>query len=110
MRIVCQGELMTVGTSANLLADLNGDYKRTDRFKCDYRREKARQLGRTLDALLVDIVTMLAANGAPPDRLSTTRSPASEPITATAMVGRPRTYLLKAGRCNDGACEAKLAH
>jgi mRNA-degrading endonuclease YafQ of YafQ-DinJ toxin-antitoxin module len=36
--------------------------KYTSRFKRDYRREKSGQLGKKLGTLLMDVVTLLAAN------------------------------------------------
>jgi len=42
--------------------------KYTRRFKRDYRREKSGVLGRRLDALLMEIVTLLAADEPLPRR------------------------------------------
>jgi mRNA interferase YafQ len=40
----------------------------TTRFRRDYRREKAGRHGRRLDAALMDVVTALASDEAPPHR------------------------------------------
>jgi mRNA interferase YafQ len=40
----------------------------TSRFKRDYKREKAGRKGRTLDALLMEVVTMLAEDKPLPHR------------------------------------------
>lgn len=42
--------------------------ERTTQFKRDYRREKAGRFGRKLDALLTEVVTMLAADTPLPRR------------------------------------------
>lgn len=42
--------------------------KYTNRFKRDYRREQSGQLGKKLDALLMDVVNLLAADAALPQR------------------------------------------
>jgi mRNA interferase YafQ len=45
-----------------------GAIKYTARFKKDYRREKSGVLGKKLDSLLMEIVSMLAANRPLPER------------------------------------------
>ncbi len=42
--------------------------KYTNRFKRDYRREQSGQHGRKLDALLMDVVNLLAADKSLPPR------------------------------------------
>ena len=42
--------------------------KYTNRFKRDYRREKSGQLGKKLDALLMQVVDLLAADAPLPHR------------------------------------------
>jgi mRNA interferase YafQ len=42
--------------------------KYANRFKRDYRREKSGQLGKSLDALLMEAVNLLAANAPLPRR------------------------------------------
>lgn len=42
--------------------------KYTNRFKRDYRREKSGQLGKRLDALLMEVVDLLAADTPLPHR------------------------------------------
>jgi hypothetical protein len=60
--------------------------KYTGRFKRDYRRDKSGVLGRRLDALLMEVVDLLAADK-PLLRTWITSGPANGGITGTAISG-----------------------
>ena len=62
--------------------------KYTSRFKRDYRREKAGQHGKRVDALLMEAVNMLAADMPLPRRYFDHPLSANGPISATATFAR----------------------
>ena len=57
------------------------EVKYTARFKRDYRREKSGPHNKKLDALLMEVVNLVAADTPPPRGISTTHFPANGPIT-----------------------------
>ncbi len=61
--------------------------KHTNRFRRDYKREKAGRHGRRLDAELIETVTMLAEDKPLTRRFSITRSAASGATIAIATSG-----------------------
>jgi len=56
----------------------------TSRFKRDYKREKSGRHGKTLDAALMDVVNLLAADLSFPIATSITRFPVNGRTTETA--------------------------
>ncbi len=73
------------------------EVKYTARFKRDYRREKSGRNSNKLDALLMEVVNLLAADAPLPTGISITPCPANGTITATATSGRSRSDLPQAG-------------
>ena len=55
------------------------------RFKRDYKREKSGRHGKSLDAALMDVVRLLAADEILPRRNFDHRSPVIGPIIETAI-------------------------
>ena len=68
MKAARRGELATAGKPGKLLARLMRTIKYTGRFKRDYKREKSGQHGKTLDAVLMAVVDLLAADATLPRR------------------------------------------
>jgi len=64
------------------------DVKYTARFQRDYRREKSGRHGNELDALLMEVVNLLATTRRCRAGISITHCPANGTITATATSGR----------------------
>ena len=64
------------------------EVKYTARFKRDYRREKSGRNSNKLDALLMEVVNLLAADAPLPTGISITPWPANGTIIATATSGR----------------------
>jgi len=64
------------------------EVKYTSRFKRDYRREKSGRHGNRLDALLMEVVNLLADDTPLPRRNFDHLCPANGTITVTATSGR----------------------
>jgi hypothetical protein len=82
------------------------DVKYTARFQRDYRREKSGRHGKKLDALLMDVVNLLAADT---PGISITHCPANGTITATATSGRI-SFSSTASQMTTASNSCALAH
>jgi mRNA-degrading endonuclease YafQ of YafQ-DinJ toxin-antitoxin module len=64
------------------------EVKYTSRFKRDYKREQSGLHGKKFDALLMEVVNLLAADKPLPAGVTTMHSQANGGISATVISGR----------------------
>ena len=84
--------------------------KYTSRFKRDYKREKAGRHGKTLDAVLMAVVDLLAADAALPHRnFDHPLSGAWSDFRDCHLQARPDPHLPKAGCRQFGTGSRRLA-
>jgi hypothetical protein len=85
------------------------EVKYTTRFQRDYKREKSGRHCKKLDALLMEVVNLLAADTPRRAGISITHCPANGTITATAISGRI-LFSSTASRITTASNLCALAH
>jgi hypothetical protein len=85
------------------------EIKYTTRFRRDYRREKSGRYRKQLDALLMEVVNLLAADKRSRTGISITRWPANGATIATA-ISSPISFSSTASRMMTTSSSCVLAH